>query len=209
MRRSWFRSTILGAVCIAAAVLGAVAAVACGSGQSLSSPVASGVAVSGFDSSQGKFSIRYPTGFVQIEPTTTGTDSGLVYQVFFADPAGAKSGDRALDVLGVTVRRLSRAARPGDLKKHEAEFKAIAAQLIGRPDALAMVTPLRLARLDGRQALKAEYVYRVGEVDVAAVAYLVPAGKRVYWVTGQASKGTWRSSGRVIGASMMTFALKE
>ena len=126
---------------------------------------------------QGGFSLKYPATYVKIEPTPDpASDPGLIYQVYLADPTGARSGSRALDVLGVAVRRLSRTARPGDLRKHRSEFEAIAAQLIGKPAALRMVEPFSLTTLGGHAALKAAYVFTVDGVDVAAVAYLVPVG---------------------------------
>jgi hypothetical protein len=193
---------------VALIVIAGFAFAGCGGGAH-PGPVASTKAAT-LVSTLGGFSLRYPVTWVKIEPTPDPVDDpGLVYQVYLADPTGAKSGSRALDVLGVAVRRLSRTAKPGDLRAHRSEFEAIAAQLIGKPTALRMVKPFSLTTLGGRPALKAAYVYQVGGVDVATVAYLAPVGKRAYWVTGQASRGTWNTSGRAIGASVATFSLKE
>jgi hypothetical protein len=154
--------------------------------------------------------MRIPTDFVKIEPSVQpGADPGLISQVFFADTSGARYGDTALDVLSVAVRRLSTSAKPGDLERHKAEFEAIASQLIGKPKEVRFVAPFTLSTLGGLPALRSEYVFKVGDVDVAAVAYLLPVGDRVYWITGQTSKDTWPTSGRLISASLDTLSLKD
>ena len=181
--------------------------VACGSGQSLESPSPSSSGrVAVLSSPQGGFSIKYPASFLKVEPDVTG-EPGLIYQVLLADRSGAQSGGSALDVLGVMVRQMSKPAGPGDLKKHQREFEVMARQLIGAPAGLKL-SPFRVSKLGGQPALKTEYIYKVSGTDVASVAYLVPVGKRAYWVTGQASRATWNTTGRLIGASMQTFELK-
>jgi hypothetical protein len=183
---------------------------ACGSAaQPASSTSPSGTQAALLDSSQGGFTIKYPASFVKIEPSASpGADPSLVYQVFLADPTGAKSGDAALDGLSVTVRRMSKTAKPGDVRRYKSQFEAMAAELIGRPDELKRSAPFALVPFGGQTALRTTYLYKVNGTAVAAVAYLVPVGKRVYWVTGQASQGTWSTSGRGIGASLATFSLK-
>ncbi|HTX67599.1 MAG TPA: hypothetical protein VMH50_00430 [Thermoleophilia bacterium] len=201
------------AVLVATVALVAALALAACAGSPQSSPSSSSllsVPTVALDSPQGGFSISYPADFVKVEPSVDPTtDAGLVYQVLLADPTGAKSGGSALDVLGVTVRRMSKAAAQGDLARHKVQFEAMAAQLIGKLPGLKLVAPFSLTKLGGQAALRTAYVYKAGGADVAAVAYLMPAGERVYWVTGQASKGTWPTSGRVIGASLATFSLKH
>ena len=135
-------------------------------------------------------------------PVDSQSDPGLLYEVYLADPTGAKSGGSALS--RITVRRMSKSAKPGDLRAHAAEFKAMAAQLAGKPEGLRIVEPFRPARLGGRPALRGEYVYRVKGADVAVVAYLVPIRNRAYWVTGQASRETWATAGRNIGSALGT-----
>jgi hypothetical protein len=182
--------------------------VACGGGsgpEPAASSSGSTVQAAVLDSAEGGFSIKYPANFVKVEPDVSG-QPGVVYQVLLVDPTGAKSGESALDVLGVTVREINKAAKPGDLKKHKTEFEGMARQLIGDPDALKLVAPFTLTDVGGRPALRVDYVYKVGGIDVASVAYLVPFGKRVYWITGQASRETWDTTGKVIGAAMSTIA---
>jgi hypothetical protein len=193
------------AVFVALGVL-VVLPVACGAGAgevqpSQSSSTAGRVAV--LDSPQGGFSIKYPADFVKIEPDVA-DQRGLIYQVLLADPTGAMSGGKTLDVLSVSVREMSKKARPGDLTKFRSQFEAMAQQLIGPVDSLRITGPFKLTKLGGSPALRVEYVYKVGGADVATVAYLVPRGKRVYWVTGQAGRETWGTTGREIGAAMST-----
>jgi hypothetical protein len=181
--------------------------VACGSGP-LVATSASSFPATMFDSAQGGFSIKYPSNFVKVEPDVAG-QPGVVYQLLLADPTGAKSGDSALDVLGVAVREINKAAKPGDLKKHKAEFEAMARQLIGTPDGLKLASPFALTELGGETALRVEYVYKVSGTDVASVAYLVPLGKRVYWITGQASRATWDTTGKAIGGAISTITFTQ
>jgi hypothetical protein len=142
---------------------------------------------------------------VKVEPGLDAQqDPGLLYQTYLADPAGAKSEGAALDVLGIAIHRMSKSAKAGDVRAHAAEFEAIAAQLAGSPEGLRVVQSFRPATLGGRPAIKGEYLYRVKGVDVAAVAYLVPIKNRAYWVTGQASRETWKTSGRNVGAALST-----
>jgi hypothetical protein len=205
-RRSW---TVVAALLVVAIVSGVVLG-ACGTTAPAATSSASAVKRAAvLDSSEGGFSMEYPAYFVKVEPRTSASaDPGLVYQAYLADPTGAKSGDKALDVIGVAVRSMNKAAGPDDLKKHKRQFAAMAAQLTGRPEGFKMVVPFTLTKLGGRPALRGAYVYKVGSVDVASVAYLMPVGDRVYWVTGQASKDTWDSSSRTIGAAISTFSLK-
>jgi hypothetical protein len=174
-----------------------------GCGTAAQDPDASAAQAVVLESKTGGFSLQYPANFVKVEPDVS-SQSGLIYQVFLADPTGAKSGGSSLDVLGITVREISRSAKPGDLKKHRDEFEAMAGQLVGTPSGLQLSGPFELSELGGRPALKAEYVYKAGDADVATVAYLVPLGRRVYWITGQASRETWDTTGKAIGAAMST-----
>jgi len=176
---------------------------ACGTSAPAPAASSSGITAVLLESPQGGFSLKYPAGFVKIEPDIK-DQPGLVYQVLLADPTGAKSGESALDVIGITVREMSKVAKPGDLKKHRAEFEGMMGQLIGDPEALRLSGPSELTELGGRSALKVGYVCRVDGVDVATVAYLVPRGDRVYWVTGQASRDTWDTTGKMIGAAIST-----
>jgi len=179
-----------------------LATAGCGSSPQPQAPASPAKATT-LDSRQGGFSLSYPASFVKVEPDVS-AQPGLIYQVYLADPTGVVSGGNALDVLGVSVHRISKTAAAGDLARREGEFRAIAMQLIGAPVGLRLVAPFEITELGGRPALKVEYVYTVKGIDVATVAYLVPSGKRVYWVTGQASRKTWTTTGRVIGGAIST-----
>jgi hypothetical protein len=196
------RDVIVSAVVLA--LLSVLAA--CGSGPSLQAgPSASGVKAAAFANTELGFTLDYPASFVKVEPSASpGADSGLLYQVYFADPSGAKSGGSALDGLGVTVRSMSRTAKPGDLKTYRGDFENMALLLTGKPDGLKIVEPFRLTTLGGQPALKGIFTSKVNGADVATVAYLVPHGDRVYWVTGQASRQTWSTTGRELGAALAT-----
>jgi hypothetical protein len=199
--RPWL--LLLALVAVAAAVGG------CGGAGGAPRATGSPAPLSRLTSQEWGFSLQYPAGFVRVEPPVdTLDDPGLLYQLLLADPAGAKRGETALDVLSVSVRRMRPAAKTGDLRKHRDDFEAMALQLIGRPEGLRLAGPLRLGTLGKQAALRAEYAYRVAGEDVAAVAYLVPVGRRAYWVTAQASRATWDTAGRRIGAAMGSFIIQ-
>jgi hypothetical protein len=202
-RRAWRVARVL----LAAAVVAAAA----GCGSNAPQPDAarpSTMAAATLENRQWGFQLKYPSTFVKVEPPVDAQkDPGLLYHVYLADPTGAKSGGAALDVLGIAVRRMSRAAKRSDLRTHAAEFKAMAAQLVGQPEGLHIVQPFRLTTLGGRPALEGEYAYRLKGTDVAAVAYLIPVHDRAYWVTGQASRQTWAAAGREIGSALATLTL--
>jgi hypothetical protein len=193
-------------ILIAAVLALSVVLAGCGSGQALqASPSASGVRAATFESPQWGFTLDYPASFVRVEPPVAPeNDPGLLYAVYCADPAGAKSGGSALDDLGVTVRSMSRTAKPGDLKKHRGDFEHIALQLVGKPDGLNIVQPFKLTTLGGQPALKGTFTSKVNGADIATVAYLVPYGDRAYWVTAQASRQDWATAGRELGAALAT-----
>jgi hypothetical protein len=202
------RSAARGAViCLVLALVAAALLTGCGSGATATGTGSASAKAAELKNAEWGFSLLYPAAYVKVQPPLDSqSDPGLLYQVYLADPTGAKSGGSALDVLGITVRRMSKSAKPGDLRAHATEFKAMAAQLAGKPEGLRIVEPFRPATLGGRPALKGAYVYRVKGADVAAVAYLVPIGDRAYWVTGQASRETWTTSGRDIGSALGTMA---
>ena len=202
--RAWCVLTVIAALGAAILVTG------CGSGEPLSaSPSASGLRVAAFDNPKWGFSLEYPAKYVRIEPSPGANQgSGLLYQVYFADPTGGKSGSSALDTLGITIRSMSRTAKPGDLKKFRSDFENMALQLVGKPEGLKIVQPFRLATLGGKPALKGAFTYKVGGKDVAAVAYLVPQADRIYWVTAQASRQTWATASKELGAALATLKLK-
>ena len=189
-------------VVAAVATVVLLAALGCGSSPQPQASASRAKAAT-LDSRQGGFHLSYPASFVKVEPDVS-AQPGLIYQVYLADPTGAVSGGNALDVLGVSVHRISKPAAAGDLARREGEFRGIAMQLIGAPAGLRLVAPFEISELGDRPALKIEYVYTVKGIDVAAVAYLVPSGRRVYWVTGQASRKTWTTTGRAIGGAMST-----
>jgi hypothetical protein len=154
------------------------------------------------------FSLRYPAEFVKVEPAVSAsTQPGLLYQVYMADPDGAMSGEVTLDVLGLAVYRMNKAAGPGDVSRHKREFRAVAANLVEHPEGLRIMEPFGVTELAGHEALKGIYSYRVGDANVAVVAYLIPVGERAYWVTGQASRQTWESTGRILGSAIATLRL--
>jgi hypothetical protein len=201
MRSIW----ALVALCVMATVAG------CGSGTSLSSsPSPSGTKAATFESSEWGFTLDYPAQFVKIEPTASPAGgSGLLYQVYFADPTGAKSsGGSALDGLSVSVHSMSRTARPGDLKKFRGDFENMARELAGKLNTFKIVQPFEIAALGGRPALKGTYTHKIDGSEVATVAYLVPKDDRVYWVTAQASRQTWPAASRELGASVATLRFK-
>src|SRR5690606_10790069 len=103
---------------------------------------------------------------------------------------------------------MSKPAGADDVRRHRAEFKAMASALIGDLEGLRVVRPFRVTEFAGHQALEASYVYRIGEADVAVLAYLIPVGDRVFWVTGQASRETWDTAGRELGSAMATLQLE-
>jgi hypothetical protein len=209
MRYRTTRSTVITLLLVSIAACAVFGLAACGGTLSgASSPLASGLTMSALDDPNGGFSIRYPTDYIQLQPPVDSSkDPGLLDQVFLANSRGAMKGDTALDVLTVTVRQLSKVSRPGDLKKYKADFEAIASALIGKPVGLTMVAPFVMTTLGDLPALRVDYVFKVGGTDMAAVSYLVPAGDRVFWITGQASKATWGTSGPEMAASVATFAV--
>jgi len=198
--------TVLLASIAACAVLGLAA---CGGAPlETSSPRSSSLMMNTLNAPDGGFSIRYPTDYIKLQPPVDqGKAPGLVDQVLLANPRGARQGDSALDVLSITVRRMSRASTAGDLKKHKADFEEIATELIGKPTGLKFISPMVLTKLGGLPALRTDYIFKVDGTDMAAVAYLVPAGDRAYWVAGQASRATWSSSGREIAVALATFSV--
>lgn len=196
------------AIVVVSILLATASAAACGSGADAPQGEASAPARTLLTSQEWGFSLSYPSRYLRAEPPVDPqADPGLLYQVLLADPAGAKRGDTALDVLAVYVRRIRPAAKPGDLRAHRSDFAAMVMQLIGRPDGLKLVQRPRMDALGGHPALKAEYTSRIKGADVAAISYLVPIGDRVYWVTGQASRATWDSAGRGIGSALASMKL--
>ena len=136
------------------------------------------------------------------------SDPGLLYEVYLADPTGARSEGSALDVLGGHRPPHEQVGKPGDLRGTRSRVQdhgGTAHRRAGGASHRGAVSP---ATLGGRPALKVEYVYRVKGADVAAVAYLVPIRDRAYWVTGQASRETWTTSGRDIGAALSTMTVR-
>jgi len=211
MRKRPARVALTTVLVASIAVTVALGLAACGSlSSATSSPLASGLMMNTLDDSNGAFSIRYPADYIKLQPSPDHSkDPGLVDQVFLANPKGARQAGSALDVLSITVRRLSKPSKPGDLKKHRSEFEAIATELIGKPSGLTLVTPFALAKLGGLPALRVDYIFKVSGTDMASVAYLVPDGDRVYWVAAQASKGTWGTSGSEMAVSLATFSVSR
>lgn len=153
------------------------------------------------------FTLNVPADFVVGHPKgSNARHSGLLFTVAFANPQGTIVSGKAVDVVEVAVYKLNRTASSSDVGTHEADFEGIAAKLIGRPEGLQVAAPFALTKLGGVPALTTTYVFRASGQDIATIAYLVPRGKRLYWVTAQAARENWDQSGQRLSSLTKSFA---
>ena len=196
MKRAW------PALFVSVALLVALGAAACGGGA-----LNDGAVLSAYSNAQYGFSVKFPAGWV--EATKTGSKlADPLFVVFFADGNGAQVAGQAVDVMAVSVYKVSKPVTAADVKKKQKEFTAMAMGLVGKPVRLRVVEPPSVKTVDGQPAISVTYTYRLSGKDVAAMSTLVFKGDTAYWITGQASRATWPTMGRVLASCMATFAFE-
>jgi hypothetical protein len=181
---------------VALLVLATVAG-ACGGGMN------DGAVFSTYSNRDYGFSIRYPAGWVKATKTGTGP-SDARFAVFFADGDGAVAGGQAVDVIAVSVYEVNKPVTMQDVKAKQREFGAMALDLVGKPSKLRIVEPPTIKTVAGQPAVSLTYTSRISGKDVAAMSTLVFKGNRAYWLTGQASRATWPTMGRLLASSIAT-----
>ena len=163
-----------------------------------------------YGSAKYRFAMRYPKGW----PSTTsgapaGDTSGApATSTTWADPKGKQVNGQCLDALQVSVYELTKPATAADVKKHAADFKAIAWGLIKSLPGFAVTDPLKPITLNGSKGFQVTYTYSLQGTPAGAMSYLIPKGRYAYWLTGQASKETWSSAWAKLTPSMASFTVK-
>jgi hypothetical protein len=155
------------------------------------------------------FSLTYDTVFVQGESTggTTG-GSGSLFDIAFADPSGAKIGGKLVDGIQVSVYKLSRVVKPGEIAGLKKEFQDLVTQLLGSLNGAQTTQPLSLTQVNGVPGFKFAYTYTEEAVDVTAISYFLIKGQYEYQVTEQASKENWAALSPQLQAAVDSFTVK-
>ena len=162
-----------------------------------------------YSNDQYGFSITYDTMFVQGESTGgTSGGSGSLFDIAFADPGGAKIGGKLVDGLQVSVYKLSRAVKPGEVAGLKTEFQGLVSQLLGSLGGAKTTKPLSLTQINGVPGYTCAYAYTEDSVNVTATTYFLIKGQSEYQVTEQASRDNWAKLSPQLQAAVDSFTVK-
>ena len=163
-----------------------------------------------YGSAKYRFAIRYPKGWQGATSTApAGDTSGApATSTTWADPKGKQVAGKYLDALAISVYELTKPATAADVKKHAADFKAIAYGLIKDLPGFTITDPLRPITLNGSKGFQVTYTYTVQGAPAGAMSYLIPKGRFAYWLTGQASRDTWGSAWSMLTPAMASFTVR-
>jgi hypothetical protein len=162
-----------------------------------------------FQNQQYGFALEYPQGYVTAQASPPPKGSAMKYSVVFADPKGSTVNGQLVDAVSVAVYKLNHAATPEAIAKHTADFKALVQQLLGSNKQLHLAGPPTTVQVNGSTAFSVTYTYKLGDVDVGAMTYLIPHGDYAFVVTGQTTRDKWDSEGRTLGSMMETFRFPQ
>ena len=160
------------------------------------------------------FSLRYPLGWLSaaFRPLPGGKSGGPLMVTSWADPKGKQVDGHYIDALQVTVFELNKPVTEADVAEHAADFKVICGEMmveqLGKNPHIAISDPFRPVTVNGTMGFQITYSYLVDGTPTGAMSYLLPKGRYVYWVTGQASANTWSMAWSMLAPAMASFAIK-
>jgi hypothetical protein len=187
-----------------------VAAGACSASVSTggSSPASSG-GTKTYTNDQYGFSITYADLFTQGTTTSGQADgSGSVFDIAFADTAGATVGDKFVDVIQVSVYQLARAVKLGEIPKLEKEFQTLVDQMLGGLTGASVTEPLSLVEVNGTRGFTFGYTFTQDSVGIKAVTSFLINGQTEYQIAGQASQENWAALSPSLQAAIDSFEVK-
>lgn len=162
-----------------------------------------------YTNAQYKFSITPDPVFTQGKATdSTSSGSSAVFNIAFADVNGTKVGGSYVDGVQVSVYKLTRAVKPGEIPKLKKEFTGVVSQLIGGLGGGKIVQPLRLVQINGVPGFRLAYTYKQDTTDMAAITYFLIKGQYEYQATGQASQQSWTALSPKLESTVKSFTVQ-
>ena len=203
------------ALTLVAVLAAAVSVAACGSaGQlpSLASPTATATSlkIRKISDDTWGFRMAYPDGWVgthYANPSAEGPEGTLLYVMAFADPKGAEANGSYLDSEQLAVYQLAQPMSPDDLTLESAS-RLIYKVILKDVTSLSPRTNVEPYKLNGMDAWRVGYEYRVGDEVVAAKSALIVRGRRAYWYTAQAETYAWRTVSLTLETCVRYFHLQ-
>jgi hypothetical protein len=155
------------------------------------------------------FSLTYDTMFVESEITGGASGgSGSVFDVVFADPEGAQIGGDLVDGIQVSVYKLARTVKPGEIAGLKKEFQGLVTELLGSISGAEATAPLSPTQINGVPGYTFGYAYAEDSVDVTATTYFLLKGQYEYQVTEQASRENWTWLSPQLQAAVNSFTVE-
>jgi hypothetical protein len=131
-----------------------------------------------------------------------------LFDVVFADPEGAEIGGDLVDGIQVSVFKLSRAVKPGEIAGLKKEFQGLVTELLGSISGAEATAPLSPTQINGVPGYTFGYAYTEDPVDVTATTYFLLKGQYEYQVTEQASQENWTRLSPQLQAAVDSFTVE-
>ena len=192
------RRLISAAVLVCACLLVLVFVSACGS---------SATGVKSYTNKDFGYSFEYPAAWKLREGESADVTAGgsAVGAVGFFNPKGAIAEDTAIDLVQVTVYKLTQAVDASLMPQVRTEVEAVLANLEGQAADMETLEPLAETTVGAMSGFKVTYSFTQNGLPTTSSLYFLFNGDTEYQLTLQAATENWASNRPVFAAFLTSF----